>query len=981
MRITNQIGLLVALACWPAQFQGQVIVKPDSADITGESAVYLPGPELSPSLEQLYFEHLLPGESRTLFMDLANLGEGTINLGAVLAPPAIQVGLSPQKLLPGQFVRFPVSFTQADLDTHRLQLALPWRAPRFGVVDTLVVSVICIPQSPVLVVPPEVEWSRVFTGFRYTQRVSLKNRGRQAIFFPGRAELPPDVELTSPPPVLAPGKSTSLTISWMPRTPDTLAAPITLPFRVADIEGREKIYMQGLALPPVVPHPDTLRLGRIYAGSEYSTRALLHNRSRQEVTLQLRPPIEPADWSPIWADSLGILSLPDQVKLGPEQQVELALRLLARRPGALVRDVRYSRAVAGRPRVADQFIPGITITVTAEVELPLITAGDTLWFQDQPVMETTMLPVQVINRGLVPLELQPYVTSGKATFSVPPLQLVCRPGGRLAIPLYFRPMDMVDYRDTLVISYAPAGQPQQARVVLAGRGLDRPLLRVGRLPDIIREEDFPGPITVASLDEIFHDPNHQVSYSYSHKFGPAVVLAVTEDERLTVATTSNYHGAGDVLVEAVNEIGQTVADTFHLRITAVNDLPRLVTPLADLVIREDQTPLILGRLEHLFYDPDEAWETVTTYYHIYNTAGDNFVRLEDRRGELLLSVKPDWFGSRSFVVTAQDAVDTSAAVFDLFQVTVVAVNDSPRVATLPGLELVEDQQRFISWRAFITDVDDPPENLTLQFAAVGGGTLPLTFRQAGLGALITPARNWSGELFIRLTVTDLSGATGSGEFNLVVEPVDDPPGTFTLNGPLITEWERRLVFAGEDTLLTFDWQPSANHDPGDRITYAWQLLDATRQQVLRERPTGFTNRLSIDFDSTGVYFWTVLARDAQGQATSGDTLPLMLESLRSPVEFVPHQLVLDIGPSYPNPFSERTRIQYIVPRYSEVVITIFDAMGRKVRTLVSEHQYAGQYTVGWDGRDSQGSPVASGPYVAELRAANQSAHLKLVLVH
>ena len=64
--------------------------------------------------------------------------------------------------------------------------------------------------------------------------------------------------------------------------------------------------MQGVALPPVVPQPDTLRLGRIYAGSEYSARVLLRNRSRQEVTLQLRTPAEPTD-------SLIVLSLPAQV--------------------------------------------------------------------------------------------------------------------------------------------------------------------------------------------------------------------------------------------------------------------------------------------------------------------------------------------------------------------------------------------------------------------------------------------------------------------------------------------------------------------------------------------------------------------------------------------------------------------------------------------------------------------------------------------
>ena len=54
----------------------------DSLVVTPVSA-YEPGPELSPSLEQLYFENLLPGESRTLFMDLANLGDGAIEIGPV----------------------------------------------------------------------------------------------------------------------------------------------------------------------------------------------------------------------------------------------------------------------------------------------------------------------------------------------------------------------------------------------------------------------------------------------------------------------------------------------------------------------------------------------------------------------------------------------------------------------------------------------------------------------------------------------------------------------------------------------------------------------------------------------------------------------------------------------------------------------------------------------------------------------------------
>ncbi|MEE9464012.1 MAG: FlgD immunoglobulin-like domain containing protein [Candidatus Neomarinimicrobiota bacterium] len=970
---TIRIGVLLSVACGLMPLYGQE--NPGVDSLGSSKGVYEPGPELSPSLEQLYFENMLPGESRTLFMDLANLGDGTIEIGLVQAPRAIQVGLTPQTLHPGQFVRFPVSFTQAGLDTHELELRIPWRAPRFNTEETLRLSVLSIPRTPLQVIRPEVHWYQVFTGFRYTQRISIRNRGYQAIFFPAEPVLLPDLEVSALPQVLAPGKTANLTFYWRPRKPDTLAAEVTLPFRIGDIAGREIITMDGLARRPVTAAPDTLHLGTVYAGSEYSARVLLRNHSQQEVTLRLD------DSSPAGSDSMGTITLPRQVKLEPAGQAELPVRLLVHRPGSFRKPVRYLQQLTGRGLGADRSIPAITFTVAAEVELPLVVTVDSLRFPDQPVQETTLLSLQVVNRGRVPLELRPYLASGRATFTVPPLTLICRPEGSLAIPLYFRPMDMVDYRDTVVIAYAPAGIPQQAEVTVSGRGLDRPLLLISRLPDVTREEDFPGPVTVASLDEIFRDANHPVSYRYFHSFGSSVMFTVTEDRRLQVSTTPNYHGEGDVVVEALNALGQAVADTFHLAITAVNDLPVLVAPLPDLVIREDQPALIMSRLRDLFHDPDEALELVTTYFHIYNTAGDDKVRLEDRRGELVLSIEPNWYGSRSFVVTARDAADTSAAVFDLFKVTVVAVNDTPRVAPLPDLMLLEDQPRFIDWRAYLSDVDDPPENLTIKLTDEAGGALPLTFQQSGLGGTITPVKDWSGELRARLTVVDLSDAAAAGEFNLVVEPVDDPPGVFTLAGPVIYSWEKRLSFSGQDTLLTFEWHPSADRDPNDQISYTWQLLDATRRRIVQERPAGFATLMTAVFDSTGIYFWTVVAKDLDGQATAGDTLPVMVESLRSPVERVPGQLAFDIGPSYPNPFSEQTRIQYSVPRYSEVVITIFDAMGRKVRTLMSEFQYAGQYTVRWDGRDNQGSPVASGHYVAELRSDNQSAHLKLVLVH
>jgi hypothetical protein len=213
-----------------------------------------------------------------------------------------------------------------------------------------------------------------------------------------------------------------------------------------------------------------------------------------------------------------------------------------------------------------------------------------------------------------------------------------------------------------------------------------------------------------------------------------------------------------------------------------------------------------------------------------------------------------------------------------------------------------------------------------------------------------------------------------------VIPENDPPGAFQIVEPISLEWGQRLQFSGRDTLITFTWQSSPNPDPGDEVFYTWQLLDTTRH-ILQELPAGSETYVTAYMDTSGIFLWSVLARDRAGLVTASDTLPFLLESLGGDYQEGGTELTFSFGPNYPNPFGNRTHIEYAIPRFSNVIITVYDAMGRKVRVLRAEPHYRGRYLVEWDGRDSQGQPVASGPYVAEIRAGSNSAYLKLVVVH
>ena len=89
--------------------------------------------------------------------------------------------------------------------------------------------------------------------------------------------------------------------------------------------------------------------------------------------------------------------------------------------------------------------------------------------------------------------------------------------------------------------------------------------------------------------------------------------------------------------------------------------------------------------------------------------------------------------------------------------------------------------------------------------------------------------------------------------------------------------------------------------------------------------------------------------------------------------------------NYPNPFNPETWIPYQLSTDSEVVISIYDPNGERVRQLDLGYQHVGTYiTRGraayWDGEDMYGEPVASGLYFYQIRAGAFSATLKMVIV-
>ena len=92
-----------------------------------------------------------------------------------------------------------------------------------------------------------------------------------------------------------------------------------------------------------------------------------------------------------------------------------------------------------------------------------------------------------------------------------------------------------------------------------------------------------------------------------------------------------------------------------------------------------------------------------------------------------------------------------------------------------------------------------------------------------------------------------------------------------------------------------------------------------------------------------------------------------------PLQFVLHQ-------NYPNPFNPLTTLSYDLPEDALVHITIYDMMGRQVKTLINDQQTAGHTSLQWNATNNDGSPVPAGIYLYILQAGELKQAKKMVLL-
>jgi len=183
-----------------------------------------------------------------------------------------------------------------------------------------------------------------------------------------------------------------------------------------------------------------------------------------------------------------------------------------------------------------------------------------------------------------------------------------------------------------------------------------------------------------------------------------------------------------------------------------------------------------------------------------------------------------------------------------------------------------------------------------------------------------------------------------------------------------------VKLAAQTAVLTLGWDANFESDlAGYRIYFG--VASRLYNHIL---DVGNLTEYTIQgLDSNQCYYLSVTAYDQSGNESDYSLEVSGVPSSSTTTE--PRVFIL--FQNYPNPFNPVTTIPYFLFEETAVVVQIISSSGQTVRELVNQQQAAGMHYTTWNGKDSQGTAVASGVYFSLLETKNFHLSRPLVLAH
>ena len=469
------------------------------------------------------------------------------------------------------------------------------------------------------------------------------------------------------------------------------------------------------------------------------------------------------------------------------------------------------------------------------------------------------------------------------------------------------------------------------------------------LPDVTIDEDDFGAVIIPNLEAYFHDGDEGDILTYIGSVldeGLDSLSFSTDESSAAIGRMVNDHGAKVITIKRSELKQHSNSNVFALQRTdkdksGQKDIMSVNVVIGTIDIRQNRS---LSR-------------TDSTALIVYPTLNFN--------------------GDVNIAVTCTDT--SSSSITDTLILTILPINDVPALA-LGDTTINEGETIDIILLA--GDFDD--DELTYSGSSDTNAVIVSLIEDTLSLSLVD---NWNGSSVITVVVTDESSTSDTADFILTVNPINDSPEEFSVIYPTVSD--TFSTHADNDTLIQFTWGKS--YDVDSEINYTLTIVLEFFGNVytdihedISDTTIGISSYsldpiLEVTSQDESVFIYYVHASDGEYTVLDTGEFVLSRESLGINYDTgIPE--VFALYQSYPNPFNPITTLRYDLPEQAHVNITIYDMLGREVKTLINQTQDAGYRSIIWDSTNDYGKPVSAGIYLYQIQARKYISTKKMVLL-
>ncbi len=420
----------------------------------------------------------------------------------------------------------------------------------------------------------------------------------------------------------------------------------------------------------------------------------------------------------------------------------------------------------------------------------------------------------------------------------------------------------------------------------------------------------------------------------------------------------------------------------------------VVLDLPDIAILEDSSASF--DLKEMYSDTISY--TISSNKDVINISIDSSV--------VTLSPKKDWFGSVDLTLSADNYVFIKGEVLafhpahqsggyggNFFGISDTTYNQNKHLFS-KGAKLSLYSSSLNKFADFLVDYVTGVMSYegvktdiryvyiqTPQYSSPPCNTCPNSLNES-FGASIQVGDTWSLN-------REFNGVRAYTSFTVVVNPVQDAPSSFSWTSSKVD-----TVLINQENIkdfYKFEWSESIDVDD-EIISYQIHskvgsfspqtIFDSTSTSFLLSYEDLINYAFNFTPGNSATLSFKIYATDGIDTVlASNEDRTLFInryEFLSTENKNTPE--VFSLHENYPNPFNPSTQIRFDLPESSDAVVTIYNALGQKVKVFNMPNKAAGYHALTWNGTNEYGDKVSAGVYLYQLNTNEFVKTRKMILL-